>query len=141
MFDLQGHIVHIDFGFMLSNAPGGGLFETTPFKVTNEMVQVMGGINNSPAYQEFCELVVKAYLASRLYANEIINLVSLMADSGLPCFKGEVTIRRLKERFNLDKSDRAAADFMMNCIKQSHETTRSGIYDRFQYLQNGIPYN
>ena len=141
MFDLQGHIIHIDFGFILSNAPGGGLFETTPFKVTNEMVQVMGGMVNSPLYEEFCELVVKAYLVSRLYANEIITLVTLMADSGLACFRGEVTIRKLRERFQLGKSDRMAAEFMMNCVRQSHETTRSGIYDRFQYFQNGIPYN
>jgi phosphatidylinositol kinase/protein kinase (PI-3 family) len=125
---------------MLSIAPGGGLFETSPFKITNEMVQVMGGMVNSPPYTLLCDLIVKSYLASRLYATEIIDLVSLMLDSGLPCFKGDITIRKLKERFQLDKSDRVAADFMMNCIRQSHETTRSGIYDRFQYLQNGIPF-
>eukprot|EP00352_Strombidinopsis_acuminata_P003447 CAMPEP_0176403428 /NCGR_PEP_ID=MMETSP0126-20121128/50089_1 /TAXON_ID=141414 ORGANISM="Strombidinopsis acuminatum, Strain SPMC142" /NCGR_SAMPLE_ID=MMETSP0126 /ASSEMBLY_ACC=CAM_ASM_000229 /LENGTH=35 /DNA_ID= /DNA_START= /DNA_END= /DNA_ORIENTATION= len=35
MIDPYGHIVHIDFGFILSNAPGRGLkFEKAPFKLT-----------------------------------------------------------------------------------------------------------
>ena len=35
MLDIEGHLMHIDFGFLLSNAPGKGLkFETAPFKLT-----------------------------------------------------------------------------------------------------------
>ena len=140
MFDKEGHMVHIDFGFILSIAPGGGILEVSPFKLTTEMVQVMGGDVTSPAYRIFTELCIKAYLACRSYATEIISMVQLMMDSGLPCFKGEITIRKLRERFQLDKTERGASEFMMNCIRQSHENTRSGLYDRFQYLQNGIPY-
>ncbi|KAL2917897.1 Phosphatidylinositol 4-kinase stt4 [Polyrhizophydium stewartii] len=140
MFDKEGHIIHIDFGFILSIAPGGGILEVSPFKLTNEMVQVMGGDVASPGYRAFSELCVKAYLACRPYAEEIISMVSLMMGSGLPCFKGEVTIRKLRERFQLDKTERGAAEFMLNCIRQSHENTRSGLYDTFQYFQNGIPY-
>eukprot|EP00842_Homolaphlyctis_polyrhiza_P006020 jgi/Hompol1/6419/HPOL_002262-RA len=140
MFDKDGHMIHIDFGFILSIAPGGGILEVSPFKLTAEMVQVMGGDVTSPAYILFSELCIKAYLACRPYAEEIISMVALMMESGLPCFKGEVTIRKLRERFQLDKSERAAAEFMINCIRQSHENTRSGLYDTFQYLQNGIPY-
>ena len=34
MVDSEGHIVHIDYGFFLSNAPGKGLrFEQAPFKL------------------------------------------------------------------------------------------------------------
>ncbi|KAH6563604.1 hypothetical protein BASA62_008439 [Batrachochytrium salamandrivorans] len=124
MFDKEGHMIHIDFGFILSIAPGGGILEVSPFKLTAEMVQVMGGDINAPAYRQFSELCIKAYLACRPYAEEIISMVSLMMDSGLPCFKGDVTIRKLRERFQLDKSERGAAEFMVNCIRQSHENTR-----------------
>ena len=35
LIDIEGHVLHIDFGFLLSNAPGKGLkFETAPFKLT-----------------------------------------------------------------------------------------------------------
>lgn len=140
MFDRQGHLIHIDFGFMLSIAPGGGILEVSPFKLTSEMIQVMGGDATSPAYVEFCELCVKGYLACRRYSDEIISMVQLMLESGLPCFKGELTIRKLRERFQLDKTERQAAEFMQSCIYQSRENTRVGLYDLFQYAQNGIPY-
>ncbi|KAI8817561.1 kinase-like domain-containing protein, partial [Fimicolochytrium jonesii] len=140
MFDDDGHVVHIDFGFMLSIAPGGGILEPAPFKLTHEMVQVLGGDAHTPKYRLFSQLVVKAYLACRPYAEEIVQMVSLMMDSGLPCFRGDMTIRKLRERFLPGKTERQAADFMVSCIRTSHENTRSGLYDRFQYIQNGIPY-
>lgn len=34
LMDAEGHLVHIDFGFILSNSPGGMDFETAPFKLT-----------------------------------------------------------------------------------------------------------
>ncbi len=59
LIDDQGHIIHIDFGFMLSNAPGKGLqFERAPFKLTTEFVEVIGGIN-SPNFSKFRKLLWK----------------------------------------------------------------------------------
>ena len=41
----DGSIVHIDFGYMLTTAPGRGIkIETVPFKLTAEFVRVLGGI-------------------------------------------------------------------------------------------------
>ncbi|KAJ2819674.1 phosphatidylinositol-4- kinase, partial [Coemansia furcata] len=96
MIDDQGHIVHIDFGFILDIAPGGITFESAPFKLTTEYIQVMGGSADAQPYKLFCELCIKAYLASRPYAENIIQIVALMLDSGLPCFKGETTLTKLR---------------------------------------------
>ncbi|KAL0081209.1 hypothetical protein J3Q64DRAFT_1850940 [Phycomyces blakesleeanus] len=138
MLDDDGHIIHIDFGFIFDIAPGGITFENSPFKLTTEMIQVMGGTPEQ-GYKKFSELVIKAYLACRPYAELIMQLVSLMLQSGLPCFKGE-TIKRMRGRFQLDKSERAAADFMTMCIQVSSENQRTVLYDRFQKLTNGIPF-
>ena len=46
----NGSIVHIDFGFLLSNSPGKNMgFEAAPFKLTSEWVELMGGVG-SPWY-------------------------------------------------------------------------------------------
>ena len=66
MLDEQGHIVHIDFGFILEISPGGNLgFESAAFKLSHEMAQVLdpGGKRSSPQFRLFEELVVRAYLA------------------------------------------------------------------------------
>ncbi|CAO3618813.1 unnamed protein product [Mucor hiemalis] len=139
MLDDDGHIIHIDFGFIFDIAPGGGILESSPFKLTTEMVQVMGGGSEEQAFKQFSELVIKGYLACRPYAELIMQLVTLMLQSGLPCFKGE-TIKRMRTRFQTDKSDRAAADFMIQRVKDSFENQRTVLYDYFQKVTNGIPY-
>ncbi|KAI9473756.1 MAG: hypothetical protein EXX96DRAFT_596776 [Benjaminiella poitrasii] len=139
MLDDDGHIIHIDFGFIFDIAPGGIGFESSPFKLTTEMVQVMGGNSEEQAFKQFSELVIKGYLACRPYAELIMQLVTLMLQSGLPCFRGE-TIKRMRTRFQTDKSDRVAADFMIQKIKESFENQRTVLYDYFQKVTNGIPF-
>lgn len=139
MIDDAGHILHIDFGFCFDIAPGGVKFERAPFKLTTEMVAVMGGSTDHQSYKWFEELCVKAFLASRQYTEKLSQLVLLMMDSGLPCFKPE-TIQHFKERFVPDKSEREAADFMRGLIKRSQSSYSTGVYDQFQLLTNGIPY-
>jgi phosphatidylinositol 4-kinase A len=139
MLDDAGHILHIDFGFCFDIAPGGVKFERAPFKLTTEMVAVMGGSTDHQAYKWFEELCVKAFLASRQYAEKLSQLVLLMMDSGLPCFKPQ-TIQHFKERFVLEKSEREAAEFVKHLIKRSHDSRSTGVYDQFQLFTNGIPY-
>ena len=67
MFDAQGHVVHIDFGFILDLYVGGINFENAPFKLTSEMIQVLGGDVTSAPYVKFVDLVVQCYLACRYY--------------------------------------------------------------------------
>jgi hypothetical protein len=47
LVDEAGHLVHIDFGFMLSNSPGGVNFESAPFKLTRELLQACDSIQLS----------------------------------------------------------------------------------------------
>ncbi len=139
MVDDAGHILHIDFGFCFDIAPGGLRFERAPFKLTSEMVAVMGGSTTSQSYKWFEELCIKSFLASRQHTEKLCHIVVLMLGSGLPCFKPE-TISHLRERFVLEKSEREAADFMRDLIKKSYSSYTTKGYDQFQLLTNGIPY-
>jgi len=139
MIDDAGHILHIDFGFCFDIAPGGIKFERAPFKLTSEMVAVMGGGPDHQSFKWFEELCVKAFLASRQYTEKLSQIVLLMMDSGLPCFKPE-SVSHFKERFVLEKNEREAAEFMKGLIKRSYSSYSTGIYDQFQLLTNGIPY-
>lgn len=136
-----GHIIHIDFGFILDIAPGGvGFSMESPFKLTTEMLQVMGGKDESPYFAWFRELCIQGFLACRLHADKIVEIVELMLESGLPCFKGESTLRRLRSRFRLDLNEADARQFFDDLIYKSCETFRTMVYDRYQENKNGIPY-
>ncbi|KAK6354262.1 phosphatidylinositol-4- kinase [Orbilia blumenaviensis] len=139
MIDGSGHIIHIDFGFCFDIAPGGITFERAPFKLTAEMVAVMGGNLESQSYRWFEELCVKSFLACRPYCEQLAHMVVLMLDSGLPCFKPE-TIQNFKARFVMERSEREAADYMRGLVKRAYGSYSTRGYDQFQLLTNGIPY-
>ncbi|VEU20058.1 DEKNAAC100565 [Brettanomyces naardenensis] len=139
MYDNQGHILHVDFGFCFDIAPGGVTFEQSPFKLTREMVQVMGGSSDTQAFRWFEELCVKGFLVCRQYMDAIVAAVEPMLDSGLPCFKAG-TIKRLEARFVPNKSAKDAAGYMRGLIRKSYESLATKGYDEFQKITNGIPY-
>lgn len=60
LIDNEGHIIHIDFGFMLSNSPGSVGFEAAPFKFTQEYIDVLGG-EGSADFEDFKKLCKQAF--------------------------------------------------------------------------------
>ncbi|KAI1382356.1 hypothetical protein F4677DRAFT_401744 [Hypoxylon crocopeplum] len=139
MIDDAGHILHIDFGFCFDIAPGGMKFERAPFKLTGEMLAVMGGSTDHQAFKWFEELCVKGFLACRPHAEKLSQIVLLMMESGLPCFKPE-SVRYFKERFVLERNEREAAEFVRDLVKKSASSYSTMVYDQFQLMTNGIPY-
>ncbi|KAI0115137.1 kinase-like domain-containing protein [Daldinia grandis] len=141
LIDNEGHIIHIDFGFMLSNSPGSVGFEAAPFKLTWEYVDVLGGVD-SPDFEDFKTLCKQAFQALRRCADNIVDLVRMMGlDSKMPCYAAGVTqaTATLKQRFQLHLSADEAENFVeTDLITKSLGSYYTRLYDTFQYRTQGI---
>ena len=136
MIDGEGHLVHIDFGFLFEIGPGGMRFEPFSFKMSQEFLNVMG----PTGYTLFKQLVVSGFLALRPYTEQLIGLCRMMYGTDLPSFKGLPTFDHLRDRFKPHLSDREAAQHAITLIDDAHLNRRAVFYDQIQKLQNGIPY-
>ncbi|ODA82581.1 hypothetical protein RJ55_01088 [Drechmeria coniospora] len=141
LIDSEGHIIHIDFGFMLSNSPGSVGFEAAPFKLTHEYVDVLGGLGSAD-YDDYKKMCKQAFQALRRSADNIIDLVAMMGrESNMPCFSvGIATVTStLRQRFQLHLSADEAEQFVeTDLIAKSFGSYYTRLYDTFQYRTQGI---
>ncbi len=140
LIDSHGHVVHIDFGFMLSNSPGNMGFEAAPFKLTLEYVELLGGLD-SPAFAKFKERMKDAFQALRREAERIVTLVELMGrESRMPCYGGGLpsVVAALRARFVLEKSEGEAREWVEDLVGKSAGSYYTRLYDTFQYRTQGI---
>ena len=141
MFDGDGHVIHIDFGFIFTISPAKNLnFENPAFKLTAEMVELMGDDTDSPLYRWFQVLVVRGFLAVREHLHEIIAIVQPMLQSTLTCFRGDSmgapAVRGSSPRARRRRRRRA----MIALIAQANGSFRTNVYDWIQNRQQGVYY-
>jgi len=141
LIDEWGHLVHIDFGFLFDRSPGGDIgFERAPFKITQEMIDIMGGTPTADQFVWFMEQGVRAFLSAREYYPALATIVELMLDTQLPCFK-PASVDNLIARFFPTLSPSGAAKSMSNLMTyafSSFGTFFTFFYDKFQQFDNGI---
>lgn len=141
LLDAEGHLIHIDFGFFLSNNPGNMAFEQAPFKLTQEFVDLMGG-PRSASFRRFRSLCVRAFLVARKYRHRFILLVEMMlhGNEHLPCFGGDPkgAVERLAARFQPDLDMNECEDFVHSLIDASLDNWRTNWYDRYQRWIVGV---
>ena len=73
----EGHVIHIDFGYMLSATPKNLGFESSPFKITQEFVDIMGGLE-SDMYCYYKILILQGLLAARKHMDKLMLIVEIM---------------------------------------------------------------
>jgi phosphatidylinositol 4-kinase B len=94
MIDSDGHVVHIDFGFILGIAPGGRFsLETAPFKLTAEMVEAMGG-TQSEYFKAYVILLIQGFLALQVKWRSPFFLYLFLVWTSHVCFSFLIATRR-----------------------------------------------
>lgn len=141
MIGRSGKLVHIDFGFLFVTSPGNLNFESAPFKLSQELVDVMGG-QSSDMFNYYKVLVYQALDEARARAEDLLALVALMVPANtMPCFGADpnAVVQQLRNRFRYDlHSEADYALYTKDLITVSTENWRTRRYDQFQTLQNGI---
>ena len=90
LIENEGHLIHIDFGFLLSNAPGKGLkFINAPFILSNDMEECLGGVKGK-FFESFRKLLYIGFVAVNKHTQTFSILVEMMwygHGNNLDCFK------------------------------------------------------
>lgn len=139
LLDMDGHLIHIDYGFLLSSSPRNLGFETAPFKLTTEIIDVMGGID-SDMFLYFKSLLLRGLMAARKHHRRIVSLAEIMsAGSKMQCFRaGAETVRALEARFHVSSTDEQLQQLVDTLVEGSRDSYTTRFYDSFQYYTNGI---
>jgi phosphatidylinositol 3-kinase len=117
MLSPDGHLFHIDFGFILGRDPK--VFPP-PMKLCKEMVEAMGGMT-SIHYQKFKSYCYIAFNILRKSSNLILNLFSLMLDANIQdiALDPDQAVLKVQEKFRLDLSNEEAIQYFQALINES----------------------
>eukprot|EP00040_Diaphanoeca_grandis_P008590 m.45750 g.45750 ORF g.45750 m.45750 type:complete len:858 (+) comp20050_c0_seq1:187-2760(+) len=117
MLTEDGHLFHIDFGYILGRDPKP---YPPPMKLTKEMIEGMGG-QNGEEMKKFRSHCFNSYLIIRKHANLILNLFALMVDSSVHdiALDPDKTVMKVQDKFRLDLSDEMAVKYFEELIDES----------------------
>jgi len=141
MIDSSGHLIHIDFGFVFGLAPGKAFsMETAPWKLSQEMVDVMGG-ETTEYFAMYKQLCVDCLMCAQKHADSLISLMEIMSyRSGFPSFQyNSNAISDFKKRLHLNQTSKEeVTKVVTKLINSSKNHSGAALYDQFQLATNGI---
>lgn len=128
MINNKGIMFHIDYSYILGNDAK----PITPYiRITDEMINVMGGIN-SKTYKEFCELCNKIYNILRRHINLFITFLNILPEID-ESFNLKEIEKVIIERFIPGESTKEAELQLSNYIDNSSKDYKHYISDIAHY--------
>ncbi|CAD8204494.1 unnamed protein product [Paramecium pentaurelia] len=142
LIDNEGHIIHIDFGFVLTLTPGNIGFESAPFKLINEYEELLNG-KDSDIFTYYQVLIFSGLTILQEHVSELLTFVKLMNFSTrnnlLACLENFNMIE-FKRRFHENVNQKNLYAIVENLVKKSSNSWKTILYDYFQYQTNTIYY-
>lgn len=146
LIDRDGHIVHIDFGFVLGDTPKMSklpLFsETAPFKLSEEFWDVLGGwnVHQGGLGVRFCSMFEKAFACASAHTEEITSLVeaTMLTLSQSPRqarYISDGVRQRLQMRGPAGSKEQKL--FIMDLVNKALTNWGTSTYDWLQRSMNG----
>ncbi|KAJ5072467.1 phosphatidylinositol 3-kinase catalytic subunit type 3 [Anaeramoeba ignava] len=128
----DGHLFHIDFGYILGRDPKPF---PPPFKLSKEMVVAMGDLA-SPEFLSFKQYCCEAFNILRKSANLILNLFSLMLDANIPDISRDKDgcLLKIQQKYQLDLSNEDAVKYFQELIHESYTSLFPVIVEQFHKL-------
>jgi hypothetical protein len=113
----DGHLFHIDFGFILGKDANWSMFATT-LRLDDRMLEPMGG-EGSKHREKFVLFAVTAYLTLRKFGGRILSLLYIMRDAGLGNLNSNRDIDFVRDRLNLGYSDADAQVRLQEALEKA----------------------
>jgi phosphatidylinositol kinase/protein kinase (PI-3 family) len=146
LLDRHGHIMHIDFGFVLGDTPKMGkvpLFsERAPFKLTAEFWDVIGGwnFNDGGLGVKFLKMFEEAFYCAAMHAEELVTLIesailNLTQNPNVARIVANGVRNRLRMRGGKDSVEQKT--FVMDLVNTALTSWGTSTYDWLQKSMNG----
>lgn len=132
LLDTEGHIIHVDFGFILGDHPGFYCVEIAPFKFSNDYDELLKDF-----LEDFKILFLEGFCALRKHSERLCRIIEMLSEnSDLKCINKRVLLN-FKDRLKLEMSDKEIESYVLFLINKSFNSMGTGLYDSFQYFSNG----
>lgn len=146
LIDREGHIMHIDFGFVLGDTPKMGkvpiFSERAPFKLSGEFWEVLGGwnIKSGGLGVRFCKMFELAFECASRHADEIASLVEatmLTLDNTPNVARSIANGVRHRLRMRGQPGSRDQKAFIVDLVNAALTSWGTSTYDWLQRNMNG----
>jgi phosphatidylinositol 4-kinase A len=146
LLDRVGHIMHIDFGFVLGDTPKMGkvpiFSERAPFKLSGDFWDVLGGWNIGAGGLgvKFCKMFELAFQCASAHADEIAALTEatmLSLDSNPRNARSTANGVRSRLRMRGVPGSREQKLFVMDLVNAALTSWGTSTYDWLQRNMNG----
>ena len=132
MINNSGQLFHIDYGYIMENPLSTSLLDVPEIKVTNEIIDFLGGVN-SLYYNEFKTLFVKIYNIFRSNKNILYIYFQFICDEGFLNWK--IVEKKLESKMMNGMKCKDIEITLINEIESANSITNMFVDMCYNYKQ------